>query len=129
MTGRTRSVGGSPVPAGAVRPNWSCSAAGHALHHGTNSLEMGGVGRQGNVQRIAGAGCERTPETLVVLYVPRTLDAGRVQVALELPEEFLVALAYDIYEHIEPAPVGHAHHGVAVTYNRQRRPTGRRGGG
>ncbi len=48
------------------------------------------------------------------LTSPGTLDAGGVQVAFELPEQLLVALAHDVYEHIEAATMGHAHYRVLV---------------
>ena len=59
-------------------------------------------------------GAERTPEPLVVLDVARTLDTRGVEIAFELAEELLVALAHDVYEHVEAAPVGHPHHRVPM---------------
>ena len=45
----------------------------------------------------------------VVLHVARALDRGGVERALELLEHLVVVLADDRGEHVEPAPVGHAH--------------------
>ncbi len=53
------------------------------------------------------------PETLVVLDVARTLHRAGVDVALELLEQLAVALAHDVDEHVEAAPVGHADDGLA----------------
>ena len=44
----------------------------------------------------------------VVLHVAGALDRRRVDVALELPEDLVVALAHDVGQHVEPAAVGHA---------------------
>ena len=44
----------------------------------------------------------------VVLDVPRTLHRARVDVALELFEDLVVALADDVGEHVQPAAMGHA---------------------
>ena len=59
----------------------------------------------------------------VVLHVAGALDGVGVDVALELPEDLVVALAHDVGEHVEPAAVGHAEH-HAVECRRRRPPTG-----
>ncbi len=64
---------------------------------------------------MAGAGAERTPETLVVLDVARTLHTRGVEIAFELAEQLLVALAHDVYEHVQASTVGHPHHRVPMT--------------
>ena len=46
----------------------------------------------------------------VVLDVARALHRHRVDVALELAEDRVVALAQDVRQHVEPAAVGHADH-------------------
>ena len=47
---------------------------------------------------------------LVVLDVAGPLHRLGVEVALELLEDLPVGLADDVGQHVEPAPVGHAHH-------------------
>ena len=47
----------------------------------------------------------------VVLDVAGTLDRRRIDVALELGEDRLVALAHDVGQHVESAAVRHAEHG------------------
>ena len=47
----------------------------------------------------------------VVLDVAGALDRRRIDVALELGEDRLVALAHDVGQHVESAPVRHAEHG------------------
>src|SRR5579863_5091956 len=51
----------------------------------------------------------------MVLDVPGTLNSGRVEVALELAEQLLIALAHNVYEDVQAAAVRHAHYGVLVT--------------
>ena len=82
--------------------------ADHAEHDRPDGLEVARVG--GQLHRDRGA--RRTdvlalhPE--VVLHVARPLHRVGVDVALELGEDRLVALAHDVRQHVQPATVGHA---------------------
>ena len=71
---------------------------------------MRGVRGQGDRQLLPGAGHEDAAGTLVVLDVARALDRLGVEIPLELLEDLAVRLADDVGQHVEPAPVGHAHH-------------------
>ncbi len=48
------------------------------------------------------------------LTSPEPCTVPGVDVALELLEQLPVALADDVDEHVEPAPVGHAEHGLRL---------------
>ena len=82
--------------------------AGDALEDRVDRLEVRGVGRDGDLDLVAGAGDELALGAEVVLHVAGALDRARVDVALELAEDLAVLLADDVGEHVEPAAVGHA---------------------
>ena len=67
-----------------------------------------------NLELLARPGLELTPKTLVVFDVTRSLDARRVEVALEFSEQLLVALAQDVNKHVQAAAVRHAHYRMLV---------------
>ena len=69
---------------------------------------MAGVGGQLDADVGAGGALVLAGCTEVVLHVAGTLHRGRVDVALELLEDLVVALADHVGEHAEPATVGHA---------------------
>jgi hypothetical protein len=82
----------------------------HAFKDRVHGLEVAGVGYQGRGDRGAVAALEHPAGAEVVLHVPGTVRAARVQVALELLEDLRVGLADDVGQHVEPATMGHAHH-------------------
>ncbi len=84
----------------------------HPLDHGVDRLEMRGVRRQRDRELGPGPGHELARRPLVVLDVPRALDRLGIEIALELPEDLAVGLAHDVGQDVQPAPVGHAEHGL-----------------
>ena len=84
--------------------------SGHALDHRVDGLEVRRVGGELEGDLVAGAADERARLAQVVLHVARALDGLGVDVPLELLEDLVVALAHDVGEHVEAAPMGHAHH-------------------
>ncbi len=86
----------------------------HADDHGADGLEVGRVGRELGVDRVARRALVRALQTEVVLHVARSLDRALAHGAFELAEELVVGLAHDVDQHIESTPVGHAEHGSAV---------------
>ena len=82
----------------------------HAFHHRVDGLQVAGVGRQLELDLVAGAADEGAGLTEVVLDVTRSLGGVGVDEALELPEQLVVALAHDVGEHVEATAVGHSHH-------------------
>ncbi len=61
----------------------------------------------------------RRPE--VVLDVAGALHRVGIEIALELTEDGVVALAHDVGQHVEPAAVGHPQHTRLPTRRRRRR--------
>ena len=97
----------------AVGKRWLDAVLGrahHTQHDGVDGLEVARVGRhldwQGRTRwRFEGAlGAE------VILHVAGTLHRARVDVALELVEDLVVALAHDVAEHVQTTTVCHAEH-------------------
>ena len=83
----------------------------HAQDHRVDRLEVARVGGQLDRDVLAGLLLTYLPDRAeVVLHVARALDGVGVDVALELPEDLVVALADDVGQHVEPAAVGHAEH-------------------
>ena len=81
--------------------------ARHPLDDRVHRLEVAGVGGHRDVQRLAVGAGEGAGGAEVVLDVAGPLAGERVEVALELAEDLLVALAEDVGEHVEAAAVGH----------------------
>ena len=71
---------------------------------------MAGVGCQLQWEFVAHAADEGALLSQVVFHVAGALGHLLDVAALELCEELLVGLADDVDEHVEAAPVGHAHH-------------------
>ena len=96
---------------------------------GIDGLEVAGVGGQLDADVGAGRALVLAGRAEVVLHVAGALHRAGVDVALELLEDLVVALADDVGEHVEPAAVGHAEH-RRVDARRRRPSTGsRRGSG
>ena len=90
---------------------WSCDGAHHAQHDRVDGLEVAGVGGELEPDARRPIGLSYLPRRAeVVLHVARTLHGAGVDVALELLEDLVVALAHDVGEHVEAAAVGHAEH-------------------
>ncbi len=81
---------------------------GDALQHRVDRLEMAGVRGHRGLDRLSGQGGEPALGAQVVLDVAGALREPRVDVALELLEDLAVALADDVGQHVQPAPVRHA---------------------
>ena len=82
--------------------------ADHADDDRVDRLEVARVGGQLDRDVLAGAGHELAALAEVVLHVARALHRVGVDLALELLEDLVVALADDVREHVEAAAVGHA---------------------
>ena len=85
----------------------------HAEHDRVDRLQVARVGGQLDLDvgpRLADTYLPTGTE--VVLHVARPLDRRRVDVALELAEDLVVALADDVGQHVQPAAVGHADDGA-----------------
>ncbi len=95
--------------------------ADHALGHRVDALQVAGVGDQAGLDLPAGRGGERAVRAQVVLHVAGALGGLRVEVALELLEDLPVGLADDVGEHVEPAAVRHADHGLVEPVRRRPR--------
>ena len=85
----------------------------HALDHPVHRLQVGGVAREQDLDLVALAAGVATPLAEVVLHVARSLHGVGVEVAVELAEDLVVALAEDVRQHVEAPAVGHAEHGLA----------------
>ena len=81
---------------------------GDALHHRVHSLQMGGVGRQRDVDRLAGVGHEVRAVAHVVLHVAVKVLPVIVGLARELLENVGVRLVEDVGQGVQAAAVGHA---------------------
>ena len=79
-----------------------------ALDHRIDRLEVAGVGRQRQVDRVLVLGHVVGREAQVVLDVAVAGDGLR-HVPLELAEDQAVGLVQDVGQDVEPAAVGHAH--------------------
>ena len=87
-------------------------------HHRIDELQVARVGGQRDPHRAAVAQDMVARGAVVVLHVPDpALVVGQGQDAvrgrgraLELAQDLVVADAYAVREHVEPAPVGHPHH-------------------
>ncbi len=84
----------------------------HALQHRVDRLQVTGVGDQRGADRGPVGGHEVAVGAQVVLHVTGAVHAARVQVSLELAEDLRVRLADDVRQHVQPAAVGHADHGL-----------------
>jgi len=71
---------------------------------------VGWIGGHRHRDGAAVAGGEDPRRPLVVLHVAGPLHRLGVEVSLELLEDLAVGLADDVGQHVETAPVGHAHH-------------------
>src|SRR3546814_20532241 len=96
------------------------SGPGHADHDGVDRLEVARVGGQLDGDVLAGAADELADLPEVVLHVAGALHRVGVDLALELLEDLVVALAHDVCEHVEAPAVGHAdHRAVEVVVGRR----------
>src|SRR3546814_1793397 len=85
-------------------------------------LEVARVGVQLDGDVLAGAADELADLPEVVLHVAGALHRVGVDLALELLEDLVVALAHDVCEHVEAPAVGHAdHRAVEVVVGRRLR--------
>ena len=100
-TGSTENASGSLMRSCLARTMPSTTGSTVSRWLGLAASSMGIVS-----PRAAGEGAGLAE---VVLHVARALGGLGVDVALELLEELVVALAHDVGEHVEPAAVGHAH--------------------
>ena len=82
----------------------------HAEHHRIDGLEVRGVGGQLHLDVGARPADVLPDRAEVVLHVARALHRRRIDVALELPEDLVVALADDVGQHVQPTAVRHAEH-------------------
>ena len=80
-----------------------------ALDDRIDRLQVARVRRQRQVDRVARAADAIVGEAEVILHVAVAGHRVREVVVLELAEDFLVRLAEDVGEDVEPAAVGHAH--------------------
>ena len=87
---------------------------------GFDRLEVRRVRRQRDRKADARPADELSRRAEVVLHVAGALGGGRVEVALELPEDLAERLADQVGQHVEPAPVGHAQHRLLVAGRRRR---------
>ena len=83
-----------------------------ALEHRVDRLEMARVGHQRGPDLRSVARRVLALRAEVVLDVTGPVRGGRVQVPLELAEDLRVGLADDVREHVAPAAVRHADHGL-----------------
>src|SRR3546814_14633463 len=83
------------------------SGPGHADHDGVDRLEVARVGGQLDGDVLAGAADELADLPEVVLHVAGALHRGGVDLALELLEVLVVALAHWVCAHVEATAVGH----------------------
>ena len=90
-----------------------------AEHHRVHGLQVAGVGRQLQADRLPVRAVVGAAGTEVVLHIARPLHRGGVHVAFELLEDLVVALAQDVGQHIEPAAVGHADNRGVQTVGRR----------
>ena len=98
-----RKLSRAPVAAGVL------AGPDHPLHHRVHRLQVAGVGGQGHGEGFPARGPVGARGAQVVLHVPGALDGVRVHVALELGEDPGQGLAHGVGQHVQPAPVGHAH--------------------
>ena len=82
--------------------------AGHAHHDRVDRLEVARVGGELDRDARPARRLVLAARAEVVLHVAGALHRRRVDVALELLEDLVVALADHVGEHVEPAAVGHA---------------------
>ena len=79
------------------------------LHHGTDRLQMGGIGRQRKVNGAAVSDLPVRRGAEVVLDITGALHRiGVPGLAVKLREDLGIRLPHDIGEHIEATAVGHA---------------------
>ncbi len=93
--------------------------AGPAEDDGIGELQVRGIGREGDPDRLAAVGGEAAGVPLVVLHVAAALDEVLLPGLLEFGEDLVVGLVQDVHEHVQPAAVGH---GDRVLLDSVRRP-------
>ena len=76
-------------------------------HNRIDSFQMTRVGRQNDLNRLAGGRVEGAALSQVVLHVAAAFGGERQRDALELAEHLFVGLAEDIDEHVESSAVRH----------------------
>ncbi len=80
----------------------------HALQHWVDGLEVAGVGGHLDRDAVAFRRDVRPLGPQVILDVPRAVGEERSGLAFELAEDMGIALANDVGEDVEPAPVSHS---------------------
>ena len=113
-------------PGGSI---WSCSARTMPSTIGPTVSRWLGLAASSTLDVGAGRADVLALHPEVVLDVAGALHRVGVDVALELGEDRLVALAHDVRQHVEPAAVGHAEHARRRNRRRRRSTGSRRGSG
>ena len=77
-------------------------------HHWMTPLQMRGVGRHGQVKRLAGVGLDVAAVATVILDIAAGTDEVLRPGLLEFREQLVVALLEDVHEHVDSTAMRHA---------------------
>ena len=100
---------GKHKPALVGVPADALPGAGLALHDGIHDLEVGGIGREANLDLLPGGGGQDRLVSQVVLHVAVARHGVGDVVLGELLEELVEGLAHDAAKNVEAPAVGHPH--------------------